>query len=259
MKRKTVSGVLDVVVLALTLGYGVVFLLAEVFARDAVSPIMEAVDLGFTITFLLAFVGQFITAPDKPRWLGQNWIDLVIVVLVAIPLVRIFRFYRYLPLMRVTGLARLAAILSQGLRAHVRSYGRGNVYNILVTAVVVILLSAFLVQFAEEGAREANIKSLDDALWWAVTTVTTVGYGDRYPTTLPGRMVAAGLMLLGIALFGILTASLSSLFLAESREIEVNRLHRDLERVREEIESLRNVVLATQPRTAGEATSMIPR
>ena len=87
-----------------------------------------------------------------------------------------------------------------------------------MAGVVIILVGALLVRSVEEGAGEANIRSVADALWWAVTTVTTVGYGDKYPTTGAGRLLAAGLMLLGIGLFGILTASLSSFFVAESRE-----------------------------------------
>jgi voltage-gated potassium channel len=84
--------------------------------------------------------------------------------------------------------------------------------------------------------------SLGDAVWWAVTTVTTVGYGDKFPTTVAGRLVAGGLMLLGIALFGILTASLSSFFLTQTQEDEVAQVHGELKRLREEIRELREAL-----------------
>jgi voltage-gated potassium channel len=60
------------------------------------------------------------------------------------------------------------------------------------------------------SGSHANIKTFGDALWWALSTMTTVGYGDRYPTTGEGRLVAGGLMLAGVALLGVITASLAS-------------------------------------------------
>jgi voltage-gated potassium channel len=92
-------------------------------------------------------------------------------------------------------------------------------------------------------SSEANIKSFADALWWAITTVTTVGHGDRYPTTGTGRFVAGGLMLAGIALLGIVTASLASWLLDKVREVEAHAqaaTRRDMERLAEEVHALRS-------------------
>ena len=77
-----------------------------------------------------------------------------------------------------------------------------------------------LVTALERDAPEASIRSLPDGLWWAATTVTTVGYGDTYPKTAAGRGVAVALMVLGIALFSILPANLAAL-LVEDKEDEV--------------------------------------
>ena len=67
----------------------------------------------------------------------------------------------------------------------------------------------------------ANIKTFPDALWWAITTVTTVGYGDRYPTTGTGRLVGGALMLVGIALLGVITASIAAWFVDRLRDVQV--------------------------------------
>jgi voltage-gated potassium channel len=72
---------------------------------------------------------------------------------------------------------------------------------VLLFAMVVVVIAGALVTVAERGAASANILTLSDGLWWAVTTVTTVGYGDRYPTTSMGRGIGVALMLLGITLF----------------------------------------------------------
>lgn len=86
---------------------------------------------------------------------------------------------------------------------------------------MLVLFSASLaVLDAERGANGATLTTFGDALWWAFTTVMTVGYGDRYPITTQGRFIAAGLMLAGIALLGIVTASLASWLIDKVREVE---------------------------------------
>lgn len=68
---------------------------------------------------------------------------------------------------------------------------------------------------AEQNDPNANIKNFGDAIWWATTTITTVGYGDYYPVTLTGRLVAVGLMISGVAVVGVVTASLASWLVAQ--------------------------------------------
>ena len=79
-----------------------------------------------------------------------------------------------------------------------------------------------MVEAFESNASDSNIQSIPDAIWWAITTVTTVGYGDRFPVTAGGRAVAAVLMVLGIALFGFLAGSLASFFFERHEEKELD-------------------------------------
>jgi voltage-gated potassium channel len=90
---------------------------------------------------------------------------------------------------------------------------RHNLHYALAVTMVAVVGAAFLVDAFEREAVGTNIHSLPDALWWVVSTVTTVGYGDVYPTTPAGRGVAVALMLLGIALFGFLAGNLASYFI----------------------------------------------
>ncbi len=71
---------------------------------------------------------------------------------------------------------------------------------------------------AERGHKDANISTIGDAMWWTISTLTTVGYGDRYPRTTAGRLVAVGLMVAGIALLGTVTATLATWFSAAVAE-----------------------------------------
>jgi voltage-gated potassium channel len=83
---------------------------------------------------------------------------------------------------------------------------------------------------AERDAPDATITTFPDAVWWTLTTISTVGYGDRYPVTVEGRVVAAALMVAGIALLGVVTASIASWF--------VDNLRRAGEQVAEDVEEV---------------------
>jgi len=99
----------------------------------------------------------------------------------------------------------------------------------------------------ERDAAEANIASFGDGLWWALTTMTTVGYGDRFPVTLEGRLVAAALMLAGIAVLGVLTASIAAWFLSQFRAVEstVAEMEKEVEEVEESVEDIAEAVEAS--------------
>jgi voltage-gated potassium channel len=86
--------------------------------------------------------------------------------------------------------------------------------------VLVGFVASVAVLDAERDAPDASITTFGDAVWWTITTVSTVGYGDRYPVTLEGRLVAGGLMVAGIALLGVVTASLASWFVENLRRHE---------------------------------------
>ncbi len=219
---------------------------------------MDDADVLFTVTFLTAFAVQLVLVEDRKAWLGTHWFDVLVVIVVAFPLLRVLRFYRYLPLVNHARLLRVAFILGEALRAHLRTYGRGNVHNILVTAVVVVFVGSLLVDFAEDGSQEANIKTLGDAIWWAMTTVTTVGYGDKYPTTTAGRVVAAGLMVLGIGLFGVMTASISSVFVAQNQEPDLQRLREEMQALREELAAFRRALGRPGPGEDGQRGEGLP-
>jgi voltage-gated potassium channel len=85
----------------------------------------------------------------------------------------------------------------------------------LGAAVMAAAIGSIAILDAEQHAGEANITGYGDALWWSATTVTTVGYGDRYPVTTEGRLIAVGLMLVGIALVGAITASVAAWMVAQ--------------------------------------------
>ncbi|MGB9737145.1 potassium channel family protein [Chloroflexus sp.] len=138
-------------------------------------------------------------SPDRVAYIRANWIEIV---MIAIPFLRPLRLL-WLPII----LTRLWRQSRQTLRQRMPAF-------IGITSLIVVLVAATLMFVAEQGSG-GPIASFADAIWWALTTITTVGYGDTYPVTALGRGVAVFLMLAGISLFGLLTANIAALFVED--------------------------------------------
>ena len=145
--------------------------------------------------FAVDYVANLWLAADRSSWFVRNLHELLIV---ALP------FFRPLRLLRlVTLLSVLHRTLGDTLRGRVVTYVAGS-------ATMLVFVGALAVLDVEQSAPDAKILMFGDALWWAITTITTVGYGDMYPVTPLGRVVAAALMMSGIAVLGVVTASIAS-------------------------------------------------
>lgn len=165
----------------------------------------SAASLVVWVLFALDYCARVSMARRRLAYVGRRIPDLLIL---ALPILRPLRLLRLLLLLKV--LNRRAA---NGLRGQVAVYVAG-------ATAVLISFAALAALDAERGAEGANIDGYGDALWWAMTTVSTVGYGDRYPVTGQGRLVAAALMVGGIALIGVVTASLASWLIDRVKAVE---------------------------------------
>lgn len=186
--------------------------------------------------FAIDYLVRLYLAPDRGRWLVRHLLDLVVIVL---PMLRPLRLLRLITLLRV-----LNRSASAGLRGRVAAYVAGG-------SAMLAFVAALAVLDAERGVRGANITSFGDAMWWACTTMTTVGYGDRYPVTGTGRLVGVLLMIGGIALLGAVTATLAS-WLVESVRSGADQEESEIAGLREEVSRLRAVVEALVSRELGE-------
>jgi voltage-gated potassium channel len=153
-------------------------------------------------------------------------------VIVVVPMLRPLRVLRSARLLRLLRLARLVAFAVEGLHEARGILRRRGLSWILLIALGLNMVAAALVYAFERDVADSNIHSYPDALWWAVTTITTVGYGDRFPMSPAGRGVAVVLMVSGIAIFGIITASIAAYFVEQKAEDDLaSRLDRVLERL----------------------------
>ncbi len=145
--------------------------------------------------FAVDYAANLWLSTDCWDWFVRNLHELLIV---ALPLLRPLRLLRLVTLLSV-----LHRTLGDSLRGRVVTYVAGS-------AAMLVFVGALAVLDVEQSAPDAKILTFGDALWWAMTTITTVGYGDMYPVTPIGRMVAAALMMSGIAVLGVVTASIAS-------------------------------------------------
>jgi voltage-gated potassium channel Kch len=116
------------------------------------------------------------------------------------------------PFLRPFRLLRLVAIVMAASRRAGGLVVQQVTLYVVGVATIVMSVSAVVVYNAEHDSPDGNIKTLVDAFWWAVSTMTTVGYGDRVPVTATGRITAVILMLTGIALVGTITAAVAAWF-----------------------------------------------
>lgn len=157
------------------------------------------------VVFAVDYVARLALARPRARWF---WRNIPLLLMVALP------FFRPLYLLR---LLTLLTVLRKATGSAFR--GKVTVY-VTVSALVIILIGALGVLDAEQNVDGALITTFPDALWWALVTITTVGYGDLYPITGTGRIIASGLMIAGIALVGSVTATLASWFVDRIKEVD---------------------------------------
>ena len=179
--------------------------------------------------FAAEYLIRLYLAPVKSAFVRMNKIDLLVIVLPFLRPLRVARSARMLRLLRA---ARLASFMGRTMDATRSVLTRHKLDHALLLTGIVVVASAGLVEALERDAPDANITSFGDGLWWAITTVTTVGYGDAYPTTPAGRGVGVLLMVLGIGVFGLLAGSLASYFVERDEESHVDpQLHQILEQL----------------------------
>lgn len=185
--------------------------LAETFA---------AIDYTVWALFVVEYFVKLYLAPDRGKFIRHHVLDLVII---AVPFLRPLRALRIIRLLR---LARVGVVMAEVLRRARSILTHKGLHFILLAVLVVVLVGAAIEVAAEGNASGSNIHTYGQALWWAIVTITTVGYGDRFPVTAAGQGVAVVLMLVGIGLVGTLTATIASYFVEEKQNDLEDRLER---------------------------------
>lgn len=181
-------------------GVAVVFLVAYsaqvlVRPRGITSHALNATMYFLYLLFVIDYLVRLAIAPHRKRWFFRHILDLITV---ALP---------FLGPLRVLRLVVLVESLQKAFGGITR--GRVALYT-TYSAVLLVYVASLAVLAAERSDPHANIKTFGNAVWWSITTITTVGYGDLYPVTVMGRVIAVLLMIGGISLIGVITATVAS-------------------------------------------------
>lgn len=175
--------------------------------------LIQIFDTAVCVVLLTDFFVRLHQAKSKREFMKWGWIDLI----ASIPNVDVLRWGRLVRVLRVIRLLRgirathrvLTMILEKKMRAGSVSLG--------LMAFLLITFSSGSILVCEQRS-DANIKSAVDAVWWSITTITTVGYGDRYPVTTEGRVVGILLMVCGVGMFGAISGMVAALFLGGQQQ-----------------------------------------
>jgi voltage-gated potassium channel len=206
------------------------------------------------------FLGDFLynltgSRPTSTYFIKQRgWLDL----LGSVPTLGFFQLTALFRLARLSRLARIGRLLSgQNRAALVRDVvdNRGSyaTFITLLSAGFVLVTASIIVLQAESKSPDSNIKTGGDALWWGLVTITTVGYGDRFPVTMIGRTTAVLVMLAGVGIIGALASILASLLVPDAEPESADApasgpdVATELALLRAEIAELRAAVTARPP------------
>jgi voltage-gated potassium channel len=173
-----------------------------------VQQVALLVDALIAPVFLVDFLHRLATAPSRQRYFLRQfgWADLLSIV-PTLGLLRVFRVVRVVRLLRAYGGRGMASELD-------RTRALATFLLTLFLVIVVVEFAGIAIYVVEAEDPAGNIKNASDAVWWGFVTITTVGYGDRYPVTGIGRVIGTLLLFAGIALFSVLTGFIANAFLA---------------------------------------------
>ena len=160
-------------------------------AKNAAELVIDVVWALFGVDYLV----RLALAPSRGQWFLHHLPDLAVI---ALPILRPLRLLR---LVTLVGIMQRSA--GTALRGRITLYTAGS-------AALLIFTSALATLDAERDEPGSSIRTFGQALWWALTTITTIGYGDTFPVSTEGRFIAALLMIGGVALIGVVTATLAS-------------------------------------------------
>ncbi len=224
-----------------------------IFILPSMDPHVKGVilimDIFITMIFMLDFLYRLFTADSKSDYVLRQygWADL----LSSLPFqaTKIFRVFRIFKIVRVSRAYGLRTIVGE-----LRENRAGSALLLTIFLVIAVLeFGGSLIVAVEANSPNSNIKTAGDGVWWAFVTITTVGYGDRFPVTESGRLVGMLTMSLGVGLFGVLTGFLANAFIPEKKDKskeqpvggdgedqigEIRKLIEEQERVTESIKSM---------------------
>lgn len=196
---------------------------------DTVRQVLYILDSLISFILLFDFFAHLFAARGRRRYLlWQAWFDLI-GALPGLPALRLARIPGLIVTLRdLQGTTPLEA--RQAARQRL---AESTLLIVVLVVLLVVTVGSSLIVLVEAPAEAANIKTGEDAVWWSIVTVSTVGYGDRFPVTPLGRLIGTAMIVMGVSLFSVLTSYIATQFMARRKGTgpsETELLRRDMQR-----------------------------
>ncbi|GLS83203.1 ion transporter [Paraferrimonas haliotis] len=204
------------------------------------------IDTGICIIFQAKFFGGLFRSSDKMTYIKRNWIDCV----ASIPAIEQLRFARIFQILRVIRLIRMSRSILVPL---IRQRAQTSIMGLMLATLVLVSFSSILILLIEGGNPASNINTAEEALWWAFVTISTVGYGDYYPSTSAGRILGGLVIIGGVGFFGVVSGYVASLFVHPDQEESINAYE---ERTNAKLQSLLEELQTNQQAMQQNQTNM---
>jgi voltage-gated potassium channel len=191
-----------------------IFIIETIFTLPSeIVKVLDFIDNIICVFFLFDFFIRFYKAQNKLQFMKWGWIDLIS----SIPSFEALRFGRLLRLIRLIRVLRAFRSTKNIVNHIYKKKSDGAFTTVAIIAILTLIFSSIsILQF--EDAPDSNIKTAEDALWWACSTISTVGYGDKFPVTTEGRIIGVVLMIVGGGLFGTMTGFFASWFVEDHKK-----------------------------------------
>lgn len=204
----------DLLIILLSV-YVLVVMLVDLIIKvpPEISILLTAIDNTICLFFLADFSIRLFRAENKLKFLRWGWLDFIS----SIPAVDFLRFGRLFRLVRLLRVLRAFRSTRYLLKYLFKSKAQGTLNTVIIVSVLMVIFSSIAILTVETDPN-SNIKTASDAIWWSCVTLLTVGYGDKYPITDAGRVIAILLMVVGVGLFSTFTGYFATIFIGSNNK-----------------------------------------
>lgn len=187
------------------------------------------VDTSICMIFMINFFIGLFRARDKRFFIRHHWIDFI----ASIPAIEALRMARLFQILRVIRLIRMSRSLLLPL---IKQRKQATLASLLVAMVTILTLASVIILIVESGTEGANIQTAEQAIWWALVTISTVGYGDYYPVTTAGHIIGGIVIVSGVSFFGVISGYMASVFVAPDETERQERQEAHKAEIKSELE-----------------------